>query len=260
MKLLSNIILNLLGKIDHDENYNEVYYEKHNDKRILDIFNKSMEFANRVLSQYKSNKEEYHLKDLQRHPLVDVINLLGKETQYKHISYTLLHYNELEQNDINADIVFFYSGETLTKDGLKMYDLIKRVEINKTINLSTDLIFPWPWNEERLANAIVKIGTGKMCGEFKQDFGNHNLMLWLPIGLTWVLGGNHSISSGILQGEGELIPRYVYDMSAIYDHVICDGLYYRRKHDHSIIGKVKMPQFAAIFEIGRIMKNENASF
>ncbi|MFS7180525.1 DUF6710 family protein [Serratia proteamaculans] len=39
-------------------------------------------------------------------------------------------------------------------------------------------------------------------------------------------GGNHSIASGVLAGEGEVIPDTVYDMRYLLDIVSTDGYYW----------------------------------
>jgi hypothetical protein len=176
-----------------------------------------MEFAKRVLAEYECRKKFDNLTDSPRHPLLDVISLLAKETQFKHISFTLLHFDELIQNYINCNTLFFSENEPLTKDKKNLHDIIININTSRTINLSRDLIFPWPWEENRLSNTIARIGVGRSCETFEQT-PNHDTTLWLPLGLTWVHCGNHSISSAILQGEGSLLVNKVYDISPLYDH------------------------------------------
>lgn len=81
--------------------------------------------------------------------------------------------------------------------------------------------------------------------------------LWLPMGIAWVRGGNHSISTGIIQGSGIIQPTGIVDISNIFNHIYTDGMNYYRKSDHQIISQVKNIEFAAIFEIGRIMKEKS---
>ena len=88
---------------------------------------------------------------------------------------------------------------------------------------------PWPWEKNRLVSSISSIGKGRLWGEWQQDNLNHLVELWLPMGIAWVHGGNHSIATGIIQGHGQIKPEYIYDISEIYNFVYCDGLFYRRK-------------------------------
>lgn len=48
--------------------------------------------------------------------------------------------------------------------------------------------------------------------------------------------------------------------SAVYDYVDCDGVNYYRKEDGFIISPVKNAEIAAIFEIGRLMKENSITY
>jgi len=124
------------------------------------------------------------------------------------------------------------------------------------VRLASDVILPCPWDRNRTTSALANIGTGKKSGPWKEDV-NHFLTLWLPWEIAFVNGGNHSITAGIIDGEGEIIPRYVYDMSGILDCVDCDGRFYRWRETGKAITKVTKPRIAAVFEIGRLI---NAAF
>ncbi|MGF6905267.1 DUF6710 family protein [Paraburkholderia sp. GAS348] len=123
------------------------------------------------------------------------------------------------------------------------------------VRLATDVVLPWPWNRQRIANALAGIGNGKSSGPWKQDFANHHLSLWLPWGIAFVGGGNHSLTAGIVAGEGELVPEVVYDMSALLSRVRCDGQYFRDTETGRVIARVIDPRIAAVFEIGRLMQS-----
>lgn len=71
--------------------------------------------------------------------------------------------------------------------------------------------------------------------------------------VAWVYGGNHSITAGIVRGEGEIETPLVYDFSALYKHVKCDGRRFERKHDSKVLSRVKSVEWAGIFEIGRLL-------
>ncbi len=115
------------------------------------------------------------------------------------------------------------------------------------------------WKKSRLITSMALIGQGRRLKQWRQDDNNHHVELWLPIGIAWIYGGNHSISAGIIQGRGKIILRHIYDISEVYDYVYCDGVNYYRKED-GIISPVLNAEFAAIFEIGRIMAKHSISY
>lgn len=108
---------------------------------------------------------------------------------------------------------------------LKIHDLKKEVKCKKKINLSTDLILLWPWHKDRLIIALIDIGEGRKKKKWKQDFNNHFVEVWLPMGIAWVNGEN-----------------------------------FIRTEDNKVIAKVTNVEFAAIFEIGRLLTEKGLSF
>lgn len=108
------------------------------------------------------------------------------------------------------------------------------LKTEKVISLNRDLVLPWSWKKPRSVTCIAEIGKGRRSGEWRQDHNNHYVNLWLPMGIAWVGSGNHSISAGIIQGEGHITPENVYDISNVYEYVYCDGVNYYRKEDGSI--------------------------
>ncbi|WP_312826664.1 DUF6710 family protein, partial [Escherichia coli] len=81
---------------------------------------------------------------------------------------------------------------------------------------------------------------------WQQDRTNHYVELWLPWRIGFVRGGNHSITAGILAGEGPLIPEHVWDMSFLFERISTDGLYWYV--DGKKTEDVKSWRAAAIFE------------
>lgn len=120
------------------------------------------------------------------------------------------------------------------------------------IDLSKDIVLPTPWERNRYANALANIGSGKSSGEWRQD-SNHGIAVWLPWRIAFVLGGNHSITAGILLGEGELLATEVYDLTPLLERVKCDGHTYTETKTGKVVSKVYDPRRAAVFEIGRLM-------
>lgn len=127
------------------------------------------------------------------------------------------------------------------------------------VQLNRHVVFPTPWHRVRFSSAISNIGSGKKRGTWKQDHVNHSLALWLPWGIGFVGGGNHSIAAGLLIGEGELTPSEVYDLSEVFSKIRCDGNYYFDVATDKEIAQVTNQRLAAVFEIGRLMNNMGVS-
>ena len=126
---------------------------------------------------------------------------------------------------------------------------------NYRLNLAYDPILPWAWKDDRYISAIATIGKRKKTGASWEQDSNHCVELWLPWGIGFVCGGNHSITAGILAAEGTLIPDSVYDMGFLFNDISCDGAYYLDRHTGKKLEKINDYRRAAIFEIGRIMQN-----
>lgn len=228
-------------------------------------FNNILKFAIQILDDKTvSNSAE--------HPIFDLIRILGRGIQSDYMRY-LLYYDceggehgvpNLDWDTVGFDKRKNFIGDNEKLELISFYNMKKEVKCNKKINLSKDLILPWPWNRSRLVNTITKIGKGRKWGEWKQDHNNHYVEVWIPLGIAWVGGGNHSIAAGIVQG-GELTPEYYYDISEMYNHIRCDGKNYLRTKTNwlvkdEILGPVANVEFAAIFEIGRLLVEKKISF
>lgn len=121
------------------------------------------------------------------------------------------------------------------------------------VHLNRDVVLSWPWKQDRLVRALTSIGPGRAWGEWKIDKLNHQVSVWLPWGLAFVGGGNHSITAGILSGVGKIKPTKVQDMSGIFRLVKCDGRDYTSMDGLTVIAEATDPRIAAIFETGRLM-------
>lgn len=120
------------------------------------------------------------------------------------------------------------------------------------VDLAKDIVLPTPWERTRYSSALATVGSGKSQGTWRQD-SNHCIALWLPWCIGFVGGGNHSITAGILMGEGKLMATDVFDLTPIFNRVRCDGKIYREIGTDRNLGKVHDPRRAAVFEIGRLM-------
>jgi hypothetical protein len=224
-------------------------------------FNDILNFAKSVLNATNRTSRDNGIPlKSDQHPLIDIIRLVGRKLQTQYITDLLTQKNETDLPSLFPENVFLCPLEdALTEDGRRLYDLIKEVNLTKELFLNKDLVLPWPWKRKRLINCIAQIGQGRANGSWRQDH-NHRVELWLPIGVGWVRGGNHSITAGIIQGEGSIVSEKIYDISELYNYVYSDGEYYYRIEDLGIIAPVKNMEFAAIFEIGRIMTENGISF
>ncbi len=130
------------------------------------------------------------------------------------------------------------------------------------VRLGKDLVLPTCWNRSRFEGALASIGSQKTTAWTDRTWradSNHNVLIWLPWGIAFVLGGNHSISAGILAGEGEVEATEVYDLGQVIDQVRCDGKVYVRIDNGEVIARVTDVRRAAVFEIGRIMRDNGIS-
>lgn len=225
-------------------------------------FNNILEFARKIL-------DENIVSKFDEHPIFDFIRILGRGLQSDYMKYAF--YYDCDGGEHNVPmpkcyLVGFDENEMFIDDSDKLiefYDFKKEVKSNKKVNLSTDLVLPCPWNRDRLFNNITEIGRNRASGVWKQD-RNHEVEVWLPMGIAWVRRGNHSITMGIMQGA-ELEPEHYYDISKVYKYIKCDGKNFIRIKtnsiiDNEIIAPVTNIDFAAIFEIGRLLVERDISF
>lgn len=225
-------------------------------------FSTILSFANNIINSSINTPENYKKYYTQgnKHPIIDVIKLIGRNAQTKYLTSLLYHEDETNLDSIFAGSLFFDQQEFITTDYRRMEDFFINVENTKKLYLNNDLVLPWPWKRSRLISTVTNIGAERRWGEWKEDKMNHRVDLWLPMGIGWVYSGNHSIATGILQGSGIITPKNTYDISPVFNQVYTDGLYYYRKEDDNIISPVFDLEFAAIFEIGRLMTSYNITF
>jgi hypothetical protein len=213
------------------------------ENKIRAPFQATMEMAGRIARENPST-----LRELAR--------VFGRMIQTEWIAQVITRAEGACDYPLDPDRVFFDRRLAVTADGRGWFDLLVRLDREIEVHLATDIVLPWPWSRSSFGRCLSSIGTGKKAGPWKQD-SNHRVEWWEPIGIGWVIGGNHSITAGILQGEGQLVVDTVYSMRRFYEHVVCDGIYYRRQTDHRPICRVKNAAFASLFEIGRLLIPDN---
>jgi len=141
----------------------------------------------------------------------------------------------------------------VTPDGKTISDLIEAKAERYRLILGRDPVLAVPWNEDRLKNALAHIGYARTLGKWTEDTGNHAVSLWLPFGIAFVSGGNHSLAAGIVNAEGTVVTREVVDCSPLYEHVRYDGVGMIRIHDGVKLCEPIEEEFGILFEIGRLM-------
>lgn len=208
----------------------------------IEHFNMTMEIAHEI-----ANKNP--------HALLDLIRALLRPLQSEHILAVAERKDHQAPSPIEGYSFFFSNLQIFSGS-----DHLIRNAPKFELNLACDPIFPTPWKRNDYVNALSLIGTGKALGSWRQDT-NHIVSLWLPWGIGFVLGGNHSISSGILSGEKSLITAHeVIDFSPVLNLVECDGAYYRLKENGKALAEVTDHRRAAVFEIGRLMMQNKVIF
>lgn len=183
--------------------------------------------------------------------LPQLARMIGRSSQAR-VMTRVLRQPKQSIEDCDGDSMLFDTQVPLTKDGRCLDDLRREVPSPRHLFPGVDLLLPWPWSRGRAIKSLKNLRPGGAWGSWRQD-ANHWVELWLPLGIGWVQGGNHSITAGIVQAKGRIKPRTTYDVSEVYKHVVCDGLHFKRTYDNSIIGPVVDLEIAAVFEIGRLI-------
>lgn len=126
------------------------------------------------------------------------------------------------------------------------------VDQSSTVRLASDMVIPTLWSESSILNSLGMIGKGRELGVFVQDI-NHSVTLMRPLNIVWVNGGNHSIAQGILDGEGELVPDDIYDVTRIIRGVRFDGQNWVCRKTGENLGWPMYAEFGWAWEIARLL-------
>lgn len=189
-------------------------------------------------------------------PLYWLIKTIGSEIQYSYFNKLLKNRNpEIKLPEITFDLLFFNTLIKVSDDNKDFSDICLKKDRKQIVDFSKDLVLSSPWNKERFRDSLFKIGENRPRGMWQEDKMNHNSSYYYPLNLTIAYNGLHSISTGIIQSYGKMECTQYYDLSLIYKYVWTDGKNYYRKNNNSVIEKVWNIEFAAIFEIGRLIKD-----
>ncbi len=188
--------------------------------------------------------------------LLNLIKLLGQKTQAEQLLYILKHKNGHHMRAISRRNIWFSPSTRFGIESKTLSEVFLQLPNNDKISLGDDLVITNPWERSRMQAALIHHGQSRNRGAWKQD-SNHYTVLWKPLNIIWVENGNHSIAAGIIQGDGTLVPSETYDISPIYDYIKCDGNHFIDIEQNKVIGNVRNIEFAAIFEIGRLLRDVN---
>ncbi len=192
--------------------------------------------------------------------LLSLVRLIGRRLQADTIAQVVELAPHARRSSPDFDSLFFNSLIPITPDGKRFDDLVRQEDGPfYQLHLGRDLILPEPWHKDRISKALANIGSGKKCGPWAAE-RNHCVELYLPFGLVLVNGGNHSLTAGIVNGEGSVVNGYTLDMRPIYNYIRYDGISYVRIADGSEIKRHPDPDIGSIFEIGRILLEHGVAF
>ncbi len=200
----------------------------------------------------------HHIARTNPPALRDLVRLLGRKLQSDYLTRAWIRMGDDRVPDLAPEIAWFSSTADLGSGGTCLDTLKRRLSETRQLNLACDLVMPSPWAKNRMATCLSTIGPGKPLDAWRQDH-NHQIEYWLPWGIGWVSGGNHSLASGIVQADGFVEPTDIYDVSAVFKHVEFDGHNFIRTTDRKALQYAEEFEFAAIFEVGRLMRDYGVS-
>lgn len=207
-------------------------------------FQNALHFAKELLRQSSGCGQDAH-------PFFDFVRLIGKGLQAQYLTNIVYvadrpNLPEASFNELGWGIE-------------ELYDLLRRVDDNPAHRVCKDLLLPFPWDGQKLIRDMTHIGTGKQWGAWQQNAG-HRIEMWLPLGISWVYSGDHSVTVAILQESAEVMADDVFHMGELLKRFYCDGEFYRRQEDDSIAGPMQCLEMAVLFEVGRLMLEHGLSY
>lgn len=228
---------------ENADNTEEIIINENSDKlnSQKEKFNRIMQFA-------------YDLEAENPSALFDLVRVLIKPYQSMYLVSAIENENYTTPK---INMLNFFMSQTTNLTTIKQ----KKLNNNDfLVHLNKDPILPWPKVHRDYIYCLKNIGKNKCLGEWTQDHNNeknHIVSIWQPWGIAFVEGGNHSIATGIIVGEGTVIPDAVYDVGFLLDEMMCDGENYICLKTNKILSPVNYIHIGAIFEIGRLLKKHN---
>ncbi|PIT14051.1 DUF6710 family protein [Snodgrassella alvi] len=184
--------------------------------------------------------------------LHDLIKIIMRPIQAEHIRNAYLNSPHCAITEIKFPMDFF--GFFPTDQEIKSKNLSHEDSLEKySLKLSSDIVLPTCWHPSSLICNLGSIGhQARPGGEFTQS-GNHSVVLILPMMIGIVTGGNHSITQGILTGNGEISPSDLIDLSDELNKIYFNGKHWISSTTNQIIGSPRYPEFGWIWEIAKLL-------
>lgn len=136
----------------------------------------------------------------------------------------------------------------LTPDGRTSKDLRRIIRRPRRVSFKTDLVLPAPCNMSLMLQRIENQEPN-----FSKGWSKRMVLVSEPLGMVLVDYSDAESLIGIIDQEGEVEVDSFHDYSELYQYVHCDGENFIRTWDGHVIAPVFDVEFAAIFEIGRIL-------
>jgi len=218
----------------------------------MEYYNTQRKFQN-ALHFAKALLRPPSARSQQDHPLLDFVRLIGKGLQAQYLPNII--YTADRPSLPEANFATLGCGMSIGD----LYDCLVRVDDTRPRRVCKDLLLPFPWDGQKLMCDMAHIGPGKKWGDWQKNV-NHHIELWLPLGLGWVHSGDHSLVVAIMQESAQVMADEVFHMGPLLETYYCDGEFYRRQEDDSIVGPVQCLEIAVLFELGRLMQENDLSF
>lgn len=123
------------------------------------------------------------------------------------------------------------------------------------IDLNTQTVWALVWKMGKGDTGLIDIGRNRPCGRFMQS-ANHDVK-WieeLHVGQV-ATSGNHSVTSGTLDGFGTVMPRTVVSIQPLMQALYFDGSHFRFVHNRVKAGRPMYPEVGYTFYVATALFN-----
>lgn len=173
--------------------------EKENSIALIKV----LERAEKIVHSVAADKQRVALHDYIR---VLLIPLIWKNIRQEYLNDDHNH-SEIKLSEMFPFEVLGYRDDSLT-------------DTNYELHLGVDLLVPNPWRPK----ALNQLGfIGHEDNPFEQNVINHDVTLFLPMRISYVWRGHHSIMNGMLNHSGTVMPKNVVDCSIHFERYSFDG-------------------------------------
>lgn len=190
------------------------------------------------LAHVQKASYHYQKEPKRQQALNDLIRIILKPIQCKHItnSYAVQPHMGIPSIEV-SDFLPFALPETT----LHVYNK----DSHGVLYLKQDIVLPTTWHPSSLISSLALIQDNQ--SNFKQNI-NHQVILFLPFRIGFVINGNHSIAQGILKGNGIIQPNSVIDVSSLLPQITFDGKYWLKNENNKVLGRPRYKEFGWVWE------------